>query len=726
MYKLNNFDDLKIALQNDIKNPYNRSLGVRLLLVDSFSGLRELEQRIKTSSGNLEYAENYVASGKNWLSHGDIKEIIESLINTENISYLFSLDNILRFYNNDELISLLGALLRIKSKKGLVIITLAGLKERIEKTIEHYKDYIYKMPSRIEKVKMFVLNPEIEVDMPSITNFKEFMSCWKNEKKEILIKLRVIYANLKNAYPDTAVEAIKIDNYKDVLTKILGFKDEIYYTDEKFEKELIKKVKETNITSFSDFFNKILNFENFVELYLREKQEFKIKALLNYAFNHLCKASPELKDFLCDDKIAFLRKIYNASSIFDKEKRRKIVDLSLKIDPAYENILCEKIDLKKENILGILKCEKEELLKSFNSGKITIEDLKNYCEDFSAYLNTPQPVNLKEDQEWILRYFDLYKKSKLKDKILEDLEKLLNEKLNNFYEWYYSFDDLSKVVNEWKDKVERIIWIDGVGFEWTGYIIYLMRIKNIPIYSLYLIRSDIPSITEINKPCFSLSQKIRDFDSIIHEYYNYPSAIIRQMDKLKEIVEKNVSGDKKTLIFSDHGSSSLVRLKEPIKLPEKIEFEHGGRYTKGPFYYSLSEVIQTREGYYVVLGHSAVGSTPHGEAHGGATPEEIFTFALIVGGKEELIYEIELAEKRISRRKNKLKVKITPEPPGMLEIFIDGKKVQYKKEKEWYTVDLAEQRLGEHILQVCIGSTTIGREKFVLYSGIEEMEDFLL
>ena len=726
MPKLNNFDDLYTALQNDLKNPYNRSLGVRLLLIDSFCGLRELEQKIKSSSGKIEYAEDYVTTGKNWLSHSDIKEIIESLIHTGNVSYLFSLDNILRFYSNDELKGLLVGLLRIKSKRGLVVINLAGLKERIKKNMEAYTDFIYEIPSKIEKVKLFILNPEIEVDMPIVSNFKEFIGCWRNEKREILIKLRAIYANLNNAYPDTAVEVIKIDNYKDVLTKILRFKDEIYFTDEKFEKELIKKVKETNIISFCDFFDTILNFEEFIEAYLKEKNEFGIKALLNYAFNHLSKTLPELKDFLCDDKINFLRKIYNAPSILNREQRRKIISLSLKIDPAYENILCEKIVPKKENILGILKCEKEELLKSFKSGELTVEDLKNYCEDFSAYLDTPKPDNLKEDQGWILRYFDLYKKSKLKDEISEDLEKLLDEKLNNFYDWYYSFDDLNRVVNELKDKVERTVWIDGIGFEWVGFIFYLLKLKNIPIHSLYLIRSEIPSITEINKPNFPVSQKIHDFDEIIHDRYNYPGAIIRQMEKLKEIIEKNVSGDKRTLIFSDHGSSFLVRLKEPIKLPEKFEFEHGGRYTKIPFFYDLPKVIQTREGYYVVLGHNAIGSRPHGEAHGGATPEEIFTFALIVGGKEELVYETELAERRISRRNNILKFKIIPEPSEIPEVFIDGKKVEYKKEKEWYIVALADQRLGEHILQICIGSTIIGREKFVLFGGIEEREDFVL
>ena len=273
-----------------------------------------------------------------------------------------------------------------------------------------------------------------------------------------------------------------------------------------------------------------------------------------------------------------------------------------------------------------------------------------------------------------------------------------------------------------KDKTERIIWIDALGFEWAGFVLSYLKNKKITVHGFYICRANIPSITEINKPDFEVLE-MREFDNLIHQKYEFPDSIIRQMNKLKEILDKKINAEKKTLIFSDHGSSALIRLQKPVKLPVDVKFEHGGRYFKGHLGHECEKIIKHMEGgqeFHVAKTHAPIVNKPQGETHGGATPEEVLTFALIVGGREDISYSIDIPEREVSRRKNKLVVYIRPVLDVNVEFSIDGKPVKYEKyERQRYLINLAGIKSGEHILEIRIGSN-IYREQFRVIGGLEE------
>jgi len=722
MYKVvDSLNSFRRGFEDELNNPYNSTLGVRILLFDSFQALRYIENELSCLGEKIVYLEDYIPQGKNWMSLNDLKNVIGNLIKGKGVSYIFSLDNLLRFYSTNELKVFLSNILRTRTYDGYAVLLLAGLKERIKELREAYKNQIYEIQSAGDKVKMFVFNPEIKIKQKCIENLKEFLGCWKKEGVNFYIKHRVVYENRKKAFPDTAVDVIEINNCVDILKKIVDFKDDIHFTDSEFEKEFVNELlgNESRINSFRDMFPSINNLTEFAEAFLKEKRQFKCNLLLNFAYNHL----PNYRNLLDENKLRFLIKVYR--ELEDKEEKQKILSLAIKLNPVFENLICEELGaVKKENIIGILKCEKKELLNLLKREKISFEELKSYSDDFLAYLYTPKPPNLKNNQGWVLEYIDLYKKSKLKDKPLRGLESLLKEKSLNFYDWYYDFDWILDLADNWKNRVERAVWIDALGFEWAGFILRYLERKGIPVHAFYICRANIPSITEINKPNFDVSEA-REFDELIHKRYEFPDMIIRQIELLKEILDKEISAERKTLLFSDHGSSALIRLYEPIKLLTDVKFEHGGRYFKGYIEHDFKnkEVIRHKENgevFYIAATHKPVNAKPQGEAHGGATPEEVLTFAIIAGGHKRVSYNVDIPNKKISRREKKLLVRIKPVPEASVEFTIDGRSVEYQKESDTdYTVNLTNIRSGKHIIEVKIGSN-IYKEEFRIIGGIEE------
>jgi len=180
------------------------------------------------------------------------------------------------------------------------------------------------------------------------------------------------------------------------------------------------------------------------------------------------------------------------------------------------------------------------------------------------------------------------------------------------------------------------IFLDGVGYEWHNVLRLLFERKGWAITSIQPLFSQLPSDTAH----FPLSDPVkvyRDFDELIHKHYRYPATICEELEVLEQIVEEihQWHKDKPIWIVSDHGSTAFARKGKarPIKGVKK---EHGGRC--GTFKEDfLNEDGRTHcvpdktASYAVSLSYDNYGETsPQGEAHGGAMPEETLALALLI------------------------------------------------------------------------------------------------
>ncbi len=668
-------------------SPYERGLAVRFVLLRTFSGLRSLDNELREKGYKTFYLENFVKEGKNWLSIEDLKRIVDDLLKEAGYSFLFSACNLLRFYSDEELKKLLYSFERhrphfeIKDRK--VVLVLSGMGQRVKRFIGD-SPLVVELPEEENyRVQLYVLNPQLEINV-ELLNFKQLLELWKKKTEKAFIKLDYIYKRSKNAYPDDAVVVEKIDSYKEFLEKVYGIYDELFKEEEVCEfivKELQREEK-SNIEELSIV--KSLGNQQDVLLitFLREPSKSK-RVFYLYMLKELFDFP---KSLLSEDHVELLEGIYRSGEI-DLLKR------ILKEIPSYEEELCKKIN--GQFIRGLLDCEKRHLLLSYAEGRIEEDELLK-IEDFHNYLYDPYELaNMPFD--WLKRYFTLYKRAKLKDRKDEELEKLLEENSSEdrFYSWYAYFRSSKEALENLRGEADEIYWIDALGFEWAGFTVKYFLQKGLNVIHFEVLKAQLPSITEENR--LEDCQYIRTFDTLLHQIYEYPESFLEQLRELKDIFRNIYKPSKRILIISDHGSTFLSRLYEPLKY--EVQAHHSGRYTRD--FIEAPHVLK-KEGYFIAKFHSSLKHKPYSEIHGGATPEEVLTFALLLApyDAEERV-KVKLETGSVSRI-GELKLSFYPAVPKGLTIYIDGKPVKFETRGDKVVVSLKEVRLktGRHTLKV--------------------------
>ena len=156
------------------------------------------------------------------------------------------------------------------------------------------------------------------------------------------------------------------------------------------------------------------------------------------------------------------------------------------------------------------------------------------------------------------------------------MNSILIEKNKNkdvFYKWYYLFETTEQILQ--KEKVNRIIWIDALGAEWLPLLVNLIQNElGFFVEKKFIARAYLPTITDCNRfedePYTRDLVHIRDFDKDVHspEPYKYPDSIIKEIETIKKILQRNLSlsRNERVAIVSDHGSTALARLKENMKI----------------------------------------------------------------------------------------------------------------------------------------------------------------
>jgi len=372
----------------------------------------------------------------------------------------------------------------------------------------------------------------------------------------------------------------------------------------------------------------------------------------------------------------FLDNIYLYGLIFEKVTINSLKDRTLilkrfKSPLFYEdlNSFKQKFDLMKEKmggnprkiierIAGLYDFEFDELIRNvsiiFKEQKKIPEELdlliQGIWPEFSAYLKfsinqsgTSICPIIEDPNKFADEYIAQYIYSKV---ILDHPSKtLIDAQIEFFNEWknVISYYHLRKIPQHTDTSLSSqindtgFILLDCAGYEWVNVLKYLFEQKNWKVNEIYPVFAQIPTSTKF----FPLKDPIktfREFDDLIHERYQYPLTIIREISKLKEIVDSinNFYKTNKTPIWlvSDHGSTSFAR-NGKSKNYSNIEKDHGGRYgliTKKNVYADNELLYIAQNGVHecaVSLTYDNVGNiSPIGEAHGGGMPEELLAMAM--------------------------------------------------------------------------------------------------
>ena len=212
-----------------------------------------------------------------------------------------------------------------------------------------------------------------------------------------------------------------------------------------------------------------------------------------------------------------------------------------------------------------------------------------------------------------------------------------------------------RLPSEFKDK--KYIFLDAVGFEWGNLIKYLFEKSGWQVLEIIPIFAPLPSVTKYFPFSESIEQ-IDEFDRLIHEPYEYPYSIEREIQKLSDIIETRIHNKFKghtqpIWVVSDHGSTVFSRKGSPLTSFKNKNGKHGGRFS----IFAQESILETddlkiisRDGekFLISTNYDNIGKTsPLGEAHGGATPEEILAIAIKVTPpglkhkKTELLIELD-------------------------------------------------------------------------------------
>jgi hypothetical protein len=419
-----------------------------------------------------------------------------------------------------------------------------------------------------------------------------------------------------------------------------------------------------------------------------------------------------------DERMTLLREIYNT----------KYIPLSRETENQVEKNLSKikEESLKQDIITGILPFEKRLLLQKFVERHFNkVDSVREKYPYLFHYSSETGFDGLQNAQDWIGEYFKEYKIAKLSNQYTETIDNQIhkvNADSKSFYNWYYSFEPVKEILKGLE--IDQIICIDALGLEWVSLIEYFFKQKGYRVEKTLVGRVNLPSITEYNK---YKADHIQDFDKQLHlDHFYYPESIIKEIEKLIEILETRVILDKDTsaAIISDHGASALSRLgaKNPHKFPDA---KHDGRYMKltpgvnfekKPDYidYKTDDPDLKENQYILALNHNSLNRKPSKEVHGGCTPEEVLVPVIIISNKKrppkkthyEIQYEIQPDTFEILKKHPVISLSIKPRPHEK-PFLSDELKNRYELtldagENMWKT-ELKKAAVGKHAFDLKIG-----------------------
>ena len=350
----------------------------------------------------------------------------------------------------------------------------------------------------------------------------------------------------------------------------------------------------------------------------------------------------------------------------------------------------------------------------------------------------------------LTEYFDVYKHQKVSNCISDDFMGLVEKYASTLA--YAQLPTRDNAIKAIADKSNAFLyWIDALGVEYLSYITALAKKKGLSI-STDIVRSDLPTITEINKKFYdqwSAESKYKEarLDSIKHKeeggYFFTKDEDPIHIPAELEVIEKAVNTAamelgmhhyKSFIIASDHGASRLAVIKKQ-EVPYETDTNsiHSGRCCR--IFDGCDVPFKIEDNGFVILSDYGrfQGSRPANvEVHGGASLEEIVVPVITLTLKKQYGVQIKVMQPDDITADRHEGVLLTlyisdVDSPGSVILVIENK--QYKGSTEdgtHFTFALKEikrAKLKPYSADVFDGSDLIGSISFKVKGKTATVKD---
>ena len=340
----------------------------------------------------------------------------------------------------------------------------------------------------------------------------------------------------------------------------------------------------------------------------------------------------------------------HTDSNFNKiyQERKRLLDaLGNPIDEVVD--FCKVVLQKEENAIYYLtdntRQEKEliiTLLEKYyqNTDKNKLEDILSVVyKDLCSYIK-----DYRYNKPLLDKYFSLYTHSKVINRVLPELEELVNEQAT-LREYNLLLEPRTAKIDEIDKDNSQLYFMDAMGVEYLSYILAKCKEREL-MAKITICTANLPSITSKNKEFIEefesrgiIVNSEKRLDEIKHhgtDDYDYrqrkqPIHLIKELEIIDETLEKiklklAQGAYEKAVMISDHGASRLAVIHGTENMWEKeSKGEHSGRCCPKTDVDVHSPFATEEDGFWVLANYDRFrgGRKANVEVHGGATLEEV-------------------------------------------------------------------------------------------------------
>lgn len=773
------FDELtrEIIRDRDSRDMLAQRYAIRFIMLNNFNEFRNLAKFMVNIGVDLLNLENLIDEGEDdiWVTKDTLKDAIK---NCKTSTFVTPFSELVRFYNDDDFRGFFNEIMLLEdihNPSKRIYIPLIGLQNRFTDFLNHFGRIqesapIWRFDTDTQSVEVFFAkyknfklpNDTVQCQLDSL---REWLMFWKKQapQERIVCTSRPIAAKHRYSKPDNIFVFTKIEGAYDFMTQFLELSFPFEYLDSEsdFWEILLTKIDKSSIGDFS--------YENFVRKYFNKLileasdviMEWTDSAHTNFdrwllkqyvLHTDFAKKYPYVKK--CIENVVTLTDEYqliymiatlilydlptNEKTMLAEERRRVIIDNSQvfenRITTEHKNWLFSRIketfqqqkDLQFAIDLctGVFDFEKVLLMgwsiHNPNNNKL-VNTINKLYPEYAAYLGSRTPSHFKPENQWAIDYLKAYKDAKLKDRLTDEIIRLIQSKNSsaaNFYQWFFDFDSSHSVLAEVQSKTiyrpDKIFWIDGLGAEFLSYILYLIEEESsdMKVVRSQITRADIPSSTHHNRFEGENVRKFPELDELGHHHqgYKYLETLRDELIIIKKIIHEIIDSckiQKSTIaIVSDHGLSCLSR-KAPSKKYEG-KYEHEGRYIKttAGALTDADYLVHTNsidnQLYKIALTHSSLSKVPTHQVHGGCTPEEVLVPFILLSNKNLTTCvksNIIPPQEDIMLSNPKVNLTIIPQPESVQLIYEEQVYDMDRTGTSW-TVVLQNVTEGKHKIEV--------------------------